>query len=561
MHDGGAGRAAPVSMPDVDVVFDNARDLLLVMGPGTEAVKISRSWADLLGYDVNELVGTALIEQVHPEERGRAAAQVAEAAGGGRQKDQGVRVRTAAGDWVWVRARITPLQGPDGLLLMTAHEITDQRALEERLRERIRLQEMLVTVCANLVAIEAVEHDPAHLEISACLGVIGEAIGVDRLDFVRADRRAVDLTRVLWVAEGLPAESVDASALGDERRRWWGEVLEAGRVLQYVDAGDLGDDEAVLGPMLRAAGARSVAIVPIRARQQVVGFIAATSVRERRRLPAAVIETLAVAGEVMLSTLLRSEAAAALADATDELAVHNRQLEHSNEQLERFAVTAAHDLRAPLSRVEMALTGLVDTLALDPQLDAVDDLIGVARRATVRMRALIDDLLAYATVGHGLRDPEPVALSRVVDAVLGDLAPLLEQRHADVHVGELPAVVGHRTLLVQLVTNLVTNAVKFARADRQPRIEISAVGSAEGTVLRVADNGIGIDPANRAKVFAMFTRLGGSQEPGSGIGLATAARVAAVHGGRIWVDDGIDGGACVSVLVPDGGAAPQVTLA
>lgn len=537
-------------MPDLDALFEHARDLLLIMGPSTEAVKISRSWADLLGYDVNDLLGTPLIEQVHPDDRHLAATQVAQVAQGAPQSDQGVRVRTATGDWVWVRARLVPLPRDDGLLLMTAHEITDQRALEERLRQRIRLQDLLVTVCANLVAVDAVEPGPAHAEITTCLGLIGDAIGVDRLDFVRADRHAVDLTHVRWAAEGLRVEPVDPATLGAYRRRWWGEVLAAGRALQYVDTGELGDDEEALGSMVRAAGARSLLIVPIRARQQVVGFIAAASVRERHRLPTAVTEMLAVAGEVMLSTLLRTEATAALADATNELAVHNEALERSNEALERFAFTAAHDLRAPLSRVDMALTGVRDTLDLDPQLDAVDDLIGVARRATVRMRALIDDLLAFATVGRGLHDPEPVPLGRVVEAALGDLGPLIEQRRAEVRVGDLPTVTGHRSLLVQLVTNLVANAVRFARPDRAPLVEITAASDPEGTVLRVADNGIGIAPADRSKVFAMFTRLGSGPDPGSGIGLATAARVAALHGGRIWVDDGIDGGACLCVSFP-----------
>src|SRR3546814_20555138 len=102
---------------------------------------------------------------------------------------------------------------------------------------------------------------------------------------------------------------------------------------------------------------------------------------------------------------------------------------------------------------------------------------------------------------------------------------------------------GRRAALGQLLQNVIGNSVKFARTDVDPVVHIGATGSEDGVTIRVADNGIGIEPAHRSLVFGVFARLHGDDRyPGSGIGLATCTKVATRHGGRIWADDGIAGG-------------------
>ena len=107
------------------------------------------------------------------------------------------------------------------------------------------------------------------------------------------------------------------------------------------------------------------------------------------------------------------------------------------------------------------------------------------------------------------------------------------------------------SLLGQLFQNLIANALKFAKPGVPPVVRLTAEVWAHGQLISVSDNGIGIDPEHRSEVFGMFTRLNGDDAyPGSGIGLATCAKVAHLYGGRIWVDEGIDGGSRFRVSLP-----------
>ena len=223
-----------------------------------------------------------------------------------------------------------------------------------------------------------------------------------------------------------------------------------------------------------------------------------------------------------------------------------RSSKRSNEELERFAYSAAHDLKAPLSRIEMALSAAANDRSPGPEL------LDIARRGAARMRRLIEDLLAFSAVGRAAGAFAPVDLDELLHQVLVDLEPVLTSAGATVDVAPLPEVIGHAALLGQLMQNLLANAVKFARPGVPPRLRVDAERDGEGVTITVADNGIGIDPAHRADVFGVFVRLNSDEaSPGSGIGLATCARVVHHHGGRIWIEDGIDGGTAVRVWLPD----------
>jgi signal transduction histidine kinase len=178
-------------------------------------------------------------------------------------------------------------------------------------------------------------------------------------------------------------------------------------------------------------------------------------------------------------------------------------------------------------------------------------LVDVARRGAARMRQLIEDLLTFSSVGRAITTAEEVDLDELLAQVLADLSDLIESTGAEVHHEPLPPAWGYRSLLGQVLQNLVGNSLKFIRDDVPPRIEISGSRSARGTTFRVADNGIGVEPAQRGEVFGVFTRLNAAEQyPGSGIGLATCAKIIAYHGGQIRLEDGIDGGVAVVVQLP-----------
>ena len=172
--------------------------------------------------------------------------------------------------------------------------------------------------------------------------------------------------------------------------------------------------------------------------------------------------------------------------------------------------------------------------------DLLDDegkkYIRYATDGAKRMQALIDDLLAYSRVGRAQLPPQPVDLNVVMGVVRDNLASFLEESAGLLEVGDLPTVAGNRTLFVQLLQNLVANAIKF-RGDKPPLICVSCQHRDDELVIAVEDNGIGIAPQYHDRIFQVFQRLHSRGEyEGTGIGLAVCKKIVEQHGGRIWVE-------------------------
>jgi signal transduction histidine kinase len=156
--------------------------------------------------------------------------------------------------------------------------------------------------------------------------------------------------------------------------------------------------------------------------------------------------------------------------------------------------------------------------------------------AGARGEALVQAILAYARVGgEQVIADEPVDSAAVVADVVRSLAHTISETGASVAVADLPVVRGDADLLDQLFQNLLSNALRF-RGEAAPRIEVRATPEGARWRFRVADNGIGIAPADRERVFELFTRLQPSAHPGTGTGLAVCRRVVERHGGQIHVE-------------------------
>ena len=219
------------------------------------------------------------------------------------------------------------------------------------------------------------------------------------------------------------------------------------------------------------------------------------------------------------------------------------------EERRRFASVASHDLSEPLRTIH-GFAALLQR-RYEGQLDETAE--GYLRHildGTRRMQRLIDGLLVYGRIGRQGTDLAPVGLDAVLRRVVEDLDARVEEVQATILVDDLPQVVGDRTQLEQLFQNLLLNALKF-HGDRPPHVEVSAERRDGEWCLSVADRGIGVAPDQREAIFAMFTRGGSGDERGAGIGLAVAARVAANHGGRIWVEDNAGGGSVFRFTLPD----------
>jgi PAS domain S-box-containing protein len=227
-----------------------------------------------------------------------------------------------------------------------------------------------------------------------------------------------------------------------------------------------------------------------------------------------------------------------------ELAKRSTELESINKELEAFAYSISHDLRAPLRHV----AGFAELL----QKNASSLLDEKSRRymATIlesakRMGDLIDDLLAFSRIGRTETRETAVSLGDLVKEVLAEMQMETGGRSIAWRVGELPDLHGDRSMLKLALVNLVSNAVKFTRTRPQAEIEIGCTEKKkDGVVVFVKDNGVGFDMKYANKLFGVFQRLHPAEAfEGTGIGLATVQRIIHRHGGRVWAEGLVDGGA------------------
>ncbi|CAA7616538.1 cache domain-containing protein [Magnetospirillum sp. UT-4] len=221
-------------------------------------------------------------------------------------------------------------------------------------------------------------------------------------------------------------------------------------------------------------------------------------------------------------------------EAEDELREHGRQLERINDDLERFAYVASHDLQEPLRTVRLFLQLLEKRLAgkLD---DECREYIAFAVQGAERMRANILGLLAYSRANADGERSMQVDVAELLRPVLDDLRGAIEAAGAAVTVGAMPSVAGEPAQLAAVFQNLIGNALRYRHPDRPPRVEVSARPLDGGEwEFAVADNGIGIPEEYREAVFEPFRRFNQpGYESGTGIGLALCRRVIEKHGGRI----------------------------
>jgi PAS domain S-box-containing protein len=244
---------------------------------------------------------------------------------------------------------------------------------------------------------------------------------------------------------------------------------------------------------------------------------------------------------------------AELRDRIREVSERTLQLEAANKELEAFSYSVSHDLRAPLRAIEGFARILLDEHGENLGEES-SRLLNVIRSNTRIMGDLIDDLLALSRLGRQEIRAQKIDLADLVTAISGELRDQSPERQMQLILNPLPPTYGDRSLINQVLVNLLGNAVKFTKSTEKTIIEVGGWTEGKEDIYFVKDNGVGFDMRYVDKIFGVFQRLHRREDfEGTGVGLAIVHRIITRHGGRVWATGKVNDGAIFYFALPHKG--------
>lgn len=507
-------------------------------------LEVNHAAVERYGYTRDEFLCMSLYDIRPPEDRTRLAQQMTAV--------DAEQVFRAAGDWrhlckdgsvLDVELHISPaeMSGVDASLALI-HDITprkqEQRASEQRARDLqiLAAASLEITAIRERQAVLQRVAERARQLVNAEFAVIrgwpdeAEQPPVIGVSFADSHDRWQEIVEQLE-AEGiyaLVAEKLHPLRFSREellRRPGFSDFAATG--VEQLPAGGL------LAVPLMGADAGLAGVLLVYGREQ-DGFSANDE--------ALLVQLGHIATVGLENVRLHETVQAHMLELEERVAARTAELDTSNRELDAFAYSVAHDLRAPLRAIHGFADAVIEDYGERLEADGRDYLQRVVKAAR-NMDTLIQDLLAFSRVGRGEMDLQKIRLDEIVKETVHDLEHEIETRHARVEI-QVPSltVLAHPATLRQVILNLVGNALKFVAPGVAPEIRVTALARDGQVELRVKDNGIGIAPEHRERIFNVFERLHGAESyPGTGIGLSIVKKGLARMRGEIRLESGAGG--------------------
>ncbi len=473
------------------ITFDSIPDMVSIQDKDYRLVSVNRAYERAFNLSSDELRGRRCYEVVHHSD-----CPVKDCPHGKTLDTQETAVEIIYEPLLKAYFEVTtsPLFGEDGEMLGTVHvakDVTARKKSEDELKKHREHLEELVAEQTNEIR-AANSYNRGLLEVS-----------LDTLMTISAEGKLTDVNRAVELVTGVSRNQLIGSNFSDyftepeKAEEGYKRVLTDGVILDYPltirHASGRTTDVMFNATLYRSEGGNVLGV-----------FAAARDVTEIRK-------------------------------AQDEQRTLISELARSNTDLEQFAYVASHDLQEPL-RMISSYTQLLARRYKDKLDSDANEFIGFAVDGAVRLQALINSLLTYSRVGRKGNPFAEVDCHKVIAEAIVNLKAAVEESGALIGTDDLPVIRGDEMQLVQLFQNLIGNSIKF-RSDENPQIKISARREDSQWVFSVADNGIGIDPRYRDRVFVIFQRLHPRDKyEGTGMGLAISKKIVERHGGKIWFE-------------------------
>jgi PAS domain S-box-containing protein len=512
---------------------ENAPDPILIY-QGTKWIYANPAATGLLGYSLDELLSMNFWDLVHPDMKEQVRERgLARLRGETVPPRYEVKIVTKSGEerWVDYTATLFELEGKPAVLVL-AHDITDLKRMQEDLIQYAKRLELLRAIDRSIL-----ESKPVEEIVGTAFSYIRQLMPCKRISVILTNWEKME---VEFLVEAPVSGESFKSAVRFSLKGLTEIIalLQQGEPIYIPDVSSWGElpsiFQAIWDPTVR-----SIISVPMRVNGNLIGTLNIGSEQanafSKQHIDAAmeIAHQLAVA---FLQAKLKEEVKLYTEHLEQMVAERTKELEEANADMEHFVATLAHDFRAPL----MTIHGFAQALLEDygDRLDETGkDFLRRIVNSCDRLSQLITELRTLVQVRRGEMPLRPISLEQIVRFVLEQLAALIEERGARIQVlCPLPKVMAQEGALVQVLQNLVSNAIKFVPFDRIPEVKIWAEERGEWIRVWVEDNGIGVPPEDRERIFQPFERLTRIERSGVGLGLAIVKVAIERMNGRVGVE-------------------------